>query len=426
MTARPAVLAGGGLLAALGGLYATQGLLSGLIHEGLPVVLRARGIGLDKIGLLSLLFLPSALKFLWAPRIDRLSAGGPQRRLLWAGRFQLLMLGGVLALLLLPLETALLAVIGLLLALMLVCVTQDIVTDGMAVQTLAGPQRGLGNSMQIGGSYLGYVLGGGMLVTVVGHSGWQEGLIYLAVLLALCSAPALWLRRRGVAAQPEAIGAESPAAPPSLRAAWRRMPLRWGMATVVAAQASLRWFSAIMLTYLVDRGFAVVEVGLLSGGGVAAAGISGAFLAGVLLKRLARRHVLRLSLGLHLALQLAYLLIESRGWHAKPLLAGVFLLFCVAMAFGFVALYTIMMDLASPAQAGTDFSLLQCTDAWCALVFGMAAGAVTAALGYGATFAITSGLALLGLLLAPRLHARAMPEEEGAADAPQQLARSLP
>ncbi|NVE01757.1 MFS transporter [Massilia sp. BJB1822] len=411
MTARPSALAAGGLLATLGGLYATQGLLSGLVHEGLPVLLRARGIGLDKIGLLSLLFLPCALKFLWAPRMDRLCADGPAQRLRWAGRFQLLLLGGVLALLLLPLETALLAVIGLLLALMLVSVTQDIVTDGMAVQTLSAPQRGLGNSMQIGGSYLGYILGGGLLVTLVGYSGWREGVLYLALLLGLCSLPLLWLRQRGLTAQPPARDVASPAAPPSLRTAWRRAPLRWGMATIVLSQAALRWFSAIMLTYLVDRGFAVAEVGLLSGGGVALAGVGGALLAGWLLKRSARQTLLTASLATHLLLQLGYLLIEGQGGQAKPVLAGIFLCFCAAMSFGFVVLYTIMMDLASPAQAGTDFSLLQCTDAWCALVFGLTAGAVTARWGYGVSFALTSVLALAGLLLAPRLYRRAVAPE---------------
>lgn len=167
-----------------------------------------------------------------------------------------------------------------------------------------------------------------------------------------------------------------------------------------------------MLTYLVDRGFAVVEIGILSGVGVAIAGVVGALLGGLLLKRYQRLSMLKASLITYLALQLTYLLIESQAWHTKPLLAGVFLLFCTTMSLGFVVLYTIMMDWASPAQAGTDYSLLQCTDAFCALVFGLSAGWVTSRLGYGATFVITSGLAFAGLLLAPRLYARALANGE--------------
>ncbi|MBC3917141.1 MFS transporter [Undibacterium sp. CY18W] len=401
-------MAAGSLLTVLGGLYATQGLLSGLVHEGLPVLLRARGIGLDKIGLLSLLFLPSALKFLWASRIDRLTAGQPEQSLCWAGNFQLFLLIGVLILTLLPLESALSAIMLLLLVLMVASVTQDIVTDGMAVQALPVSQRGLGNSMQIGGSYLGYILGGGLLVTAVGYLGWETGIRALAVLVALCGLPALWLRRRRVMPVVPVVPVTTmTATTPSLKAAWRRPSIRWGMATIISCQASLRWFSAIMLTYLVDRGFAVVEIGILSGAGVAVAGVVGALLGGVLLKRYQRLSMLKASLIAYLVLQLTYLLIETLGWHAKPLLAAVFLLFCTTMSLGFVVLYTIMMDWASPAQAGTDYSLLQCTDAFCALVFGLSAGVVTSRLGYGVTFMITSGLAFTGLLLAPRMYARA-------------------
>ncbi|MFZ6874493.1 MFS transporter [Undibacterium sp. Di27W] len=410
-----APMAAGSLLTVLGGLYASQGLLSGLVHEGLPVLLRARGIGLDKIGLLSLLFLPSALKFLWASRIDRLTQGQADQSLRWAGNFQLFLLLGVLVLTLLPLESALSGIMLLLLVLMVASVTQDIVTDGMAVQALPAAQRSLGNSMQIGGSYLGYILGGGLLVTAVGYLGWETGIRCLAALVALCGLPALWLRQRRILPVAPVIKTT-----PSLKAAWRRPTIRWGMATIISCQASLRWFSAIMLTYLVDRGFAVVEIGILSGAGVAIAGVVGALLGGLLLKRYQRLTMLKASLIAYLILQLSYLFIESQALHAKPLLAGIFLLFCTTMSLGFVVLYTIMMDWASPAQAGTDYSLLQCTDAFCALAFGLSAGWVTSRLGYGATFIITSGLAFAGLLMAPRLYARAAAdgEPDNVAEAP--------
>lgn len=402
-TQRPVQLAG--VLTTLGGLYATQGLVSGLAHEGLPVLLRAQGIGLDKIGLLSLLFLPTTIKFLWAARTDRITGSGPSTRLLWAGRLQLSLLAGMLALILLPPQDALVAIFTLLLLMMLVTVTQDIVTDGMAVQTLSRDQRGLGNTMQIGGSYLGYILGGGLWVMVVNQFGWIAGMGYMASLLLLCAIPALWLRKRALPSPPAAALADT--RHPSVRTAWRRPTVRWGMATVVAFQASVRWFTAIMLTYLIDHGFDVMQVGLLSSSGVALAGIAGAFLGGRLLNRVGRGTMLKASLVCYLLLQLAYLIVETQGWYAKPLLIGVFLAFCLSMSMGFVVLYTLMMDWSSPAQAGTDYSVFQCTDALCAVVFGLSAGVVTHHVGYGVTFAITSVLALAGLILAPRFYRHA-------------------
>lgn len=403
-------VAPGGLLTLFAGLYATQGLVGGLAHEALPVLLRARGVALDTIGLLSLLFLPSALKFLWAPAVDRRCAAGPTQRLHWARRLQLVLVAAALPLAWLAPGSAggagAAALAAVLLLLALVSVTQDIATDGMAVQTLEPGQRGLGNMLQIGGSYLGYILGGGLLVLMVQHLGWQAGLLYFCALLAMCTLPALWLGDRRLRPS-QAAAAQAPTAAPRLSRAWRRPQLRWGMATVIAFQAPVRWFTGVMLPHLVDRGFAAGEAGLLSGAGMALAGITGALLGGLLLRRFGRTGLMRACQALYLALLLAYLLTEATAWQPAAVLAALFLAFCTAMALGFVVLYTVMMDWASPAQAGTDYSLLQCTDAFCALVFGLGAATATHHLGYGASFAVAAALALAGLLLAPRLHARA-------------------
>src|SRR5687767_2389040 len=59
-------------LGLLGALYFSQGLPFGFFTQSLPVVLRQQGFSLGAIGLSSLLALPWALKFLWAPAIDRI------------------------------------------------------------------------------------------------------------------------------------------------------------------------------------------------------------------------------------------------------------------------------------------------------------------------------------------------------------------
>ena len=54
-------------------LYTAQGLTGSLVHSALPTILRQEGAALGDLGLLYLLFLPWALKFLWAPLVDRFS-----------------------------------------------------------------------------------------------------------------------------------------------------------------------------------------------------------------------------------------------------------------------------------------------------------------------------------------------------------------
>ena len=59
------------IVLAIGGLYVAQSVVGGITWTGLPAVMRERGLPLDQLGLLSLIALPWALKFLWSPAIDR-------------------------------------------------------------------------------------------------------------------------------------------------------------------------------------------------------------------------------------------------------------------------------------------------------------------------------------------------------------------
>src|SRR5580765_1603340 len=59
------------LFGLLSALYFAQGLPSGLIAKALPPLLREQGVSLSVIGFTSFLALPWALKFAWAPLIDR-------------------------------------------------------------------------------------------------------------------------------------------------------------------------------------------------------------------------------------------------------------------------------------------------------------------------------------------------------------------
>ena len=69
-TTRSAAL-GAGTLVTLGMLYFAQGLPYGFFTQALPVVLRQSGYTLTEISATGLLFAPWAVKFLWAPYVDR-------------------------------------------------------------------------------------------------------------------------------------------------------------------------------------------------------------------------------------------------------------------------------------------------------------------------------------------------------------------
>src|SRR5688500_8947917 len=70
-------------LGLLGALYLAQGVAFGFFTQALPVVMRQQGYALTWIGLSSLLALPWALKWLWAPVIDARYSPRLGRRRTW-------------------------------------------------------------------------------------------------------------------------------------------------------------------------------------------------------------------------------------------------------------------------------------------------------------------------------------------------------
>ncbi|HUS32855.1 MAG TPA: hypothetical protein VMZ53_30345, partial [Kofleriaceae bacterium] len=72
-----------GRFVVLGTLYFAQGLPFGFFVQAIPVILRQGGVSLSKIGFTSLLTLPWALKFLWAPYLDRVYSPRLGRRRTW-------------------------------------------------------------------------------------------------------------------------------------------------------------------------------------------------------------------------------------------------------------------------------------------------------------------------------------------------------
>lgn len=383
--APPARPATGALTLALvfGGLYAVQGVTGSLVQIGLPAIMRQSGAGLDRIGLLYLLFLPWGLKFLWAPLVDRHWSPRLGRRRSWILPCQAGLLLALAATALcdpvgqLPLVMALLFVMALLAA------TQDTATDALAVEVMPGSDRGIAGSAQVAGGYLGIVVGVGVWLPLYAAYGWAVSVLLLVLAAAVLTIP-VWLGRDIERARP------GPPARPSLLAALRRPKLRRGLAAVLAYQFGGRVGVALLGPFLVDAAMPIATIGWVKGIGGALIGLSSAVLAGLVLRRLRPGAGLWLFAAIHAAVFAGLAVAAGMGMR-DPMIIG-FLALAQGAAFSccFVALYSTMMGWCSPDQPGTDFALLQSADAVLAIVAGVAAGAIGQALGHVANFTLAA------------------------------------
>lgn len=379
------------------GLYAAQAITGSLVQTGLPTVLREEGMGLDRIGLLSLLFLPWALKFLWAPLVDRFCVVRLGRRRSWLLLCQALIASSFAVLSQLSPAGHFELMLCMLLAVSVFAATQDIATDALAVEVVDESRRAAVSSAGVFGGYVGFLLGVGAWLPVYAAFGWQASMLFMAGVVAVLTIPAVAARgiEDGV---PAPVAAGRPR--PRLSASFRRAEYRRGLGFMLVYQSGLRLGIALIGPFLVDTGLTLSDIGWLKGAGGAAAGLVAALAMLAVLRRPSARALMLAALAnavLFLALAGVW-----AGIVPPDLVAPLILAQSAAAATSMIALYAVMIGWCSPHQAGTDFALLQSADAVMAIAFGIAAGFIGQAFGHAAVFALAALLLVAGAALARR------------------------
>ena len=371
----------------VGGLYVGQSIISGMTFSALPSVLRDRGLPLDQIGLVYLAVLPWVLKFLWAPALERyrLPATGPSRSR------SIVLVGGLISAASLVLvgligPNSLVPLMAVLIVIAFAASTVDIACDGHAVESLSERHHGWGNAAQVGGAYIGAAIGSGLFLILVDRLDWTWATLTMAVLIVLLGLPFVL------------SPAPAPAAPrthqPSLRDALKRLDMRKGLALAAVYTLTQKWGLSMIGPFLVDKGLDLSFLGVINGAGGLVVGFACALIGGALVRMWGARAILVIALLLQAG---ALSGLAAAAWSAelpRMLLLGLALASSSAiMALGYVSLYAHFMALSDPRQAGIDFTLLQCMDAFVSMVGGVGAGWITQHFGYGAFFGIAGMLA---------------------------------
>ncbi|MFK7984609.1 MAG: MFS transporter [Sandaracinaceae bacterium] len=385
-------------LGLLASLYVAQGLPYGFFTQALPVRMREQGVGLGAIGLTALLALPWAFKFLVAPWVDR---HGSRRA--WIVPLQAGSALTLLAVSFVAPEDSWPLVLGAVFMTNLLAATQDVATDGMAVDLLPAKERGLGNGVQVAGYRAGMVIGGGVLLGVLGSAGWGLAVRLLALALVVSTLPALFARE---AARPTVRSSPGVG---DLLASLRRPHLAGWLVLLSVYKLGDALASSMVRPLLVDQGHDAAALGRILGGVGFGGGLAGALLGGWLIGQLGRQKAL-LGFGVLTAASilgyavLAYtpLNLTAANPSAIPLLYTLVLFEHLASGMATAALFTCMMDACREEHAATDYTLQACV---VVIATGFAAalsGFVAEGLGYVGLFVVSSLLTLAGTALVAR------------------------
>lgn len=379
-------------------LYLAHALPLYFYNVALPAILRHQGVDLRWIGMLSLLYIPWAFKFFWAPLIDRFYFKKLGKRKTWLLFTQIALVLGVVALALTQFDYGLgvFVIVGLWISTF--AATQDIAIDGYTVETFSESEYRLGSMAQSIGVALGSMVGGAATLWLYELYGWQTALISLAAMTALTMLAIFQIKEKS---NVEKISKH----PPSLIRAFKRPEMLWALALIVCYRIVEAPAMAMLNPMLIDQKWSLAQIGVLMSVIGAGIGLLAAVSAAFLLKKIAATQLLiwagwARSL-VYALLGVAVLLSWLNQWH---LLLGGFVIVILAIRYiAMTALYAHFMQTSSKEQAGTDFTILVCFELLVYFIGGAVSGFLAKAFGYGNFYLILAVSSVLSVLLSQLL-----------------------
>jgi PAT family beta-lactamase induction signal transducer AmpG len=373
-----------------------SGLPFNLPQSTLQAWLASLDVDLKTIGWLTLVGLPYAFKFLWAPLLDRFVPPFLGRRRGW-----IVLLQGALALViaalgLRPPNEAIYAVAVLALLLSFLSASQDVVIDAYRTDTLRPVERGLGSSAVQLGWRLASLVSGAVALVLSKFIGWRDTYFLMALLMAATVVLTLF------APEPE----RRVMPPRTLRAAvlepLGELLARPGALALVGLVVLYKVGDAAALSlstaFLIKGvGFTAEQVGAVAKTTSLAAILVGTVIGGLVFARLGLYRSMMIFGVLQAATNLLYSWLAVTG-HSMPVMIVAVGVDNLAGAMGATVFGAFIMALCDPRFSAFQFAILSSLSATARSVMGPIAAAIVGTIGWPRFFVVTFLAASPGLI----------------------------
>lgn len=266
-----------------------------LVNSTVPTLFRAEGLALEDFWAFSIMTIPAWAKFLWAPFVDRYGWVAFGRRKSWILTCTLLGVASLWILIFTPPSTETLAVvIAILFVHLLIMSTQDIAVDAYTLENLTEHERGAGSAFKVFAEAVGEALALGGLMYIYTRvvfpgtsSGWTSMILAAGCALILFTLPVLIRREPPMAPELELRRASGDR--PRLSKFFVRPDTPPIIALLLVGGFINFMLPPLIGPLLVDKGFSLLDVGIILGTVTPVAAPLGAISGGALITRIGLR-----------------------------------------------------------------------------------------------------------------------------------------
>ncbi|KJF44190.1 MFS transporter [Draconibacterium sediminis] len=377
-------------------LYLAQSIPMSFFSTVIPVIMRMENYSLESIGYIQLIKLPWILKMLWAPMVDKTSKNKRHYRrwIIMSEAFYALIIMSVGYL---NLQTDFTTIIILMVIAFTASATQDIATDAFAILILNKNERSLGNSMQSAGSFIGTMMGSGVLLIIYHYFGWLWLLRSLGLFVLFALIPvSLYNARNGN----EPDRSTKNVSPLEFIYFFRQRKIGAHLLLLFLFYSGIIGILTMIKPYFVDLGYDIKEIGIISGIFGTACGVLMTVPAGFLLRKKGITKAVWIFPVINVLVATFFFGLTYTNHALWLVYLGVALLWG-AYAMSSVFVYTMSMHVVRKGREGTDFTIQIVITHLSSLVIAIMSGKVADALTYRGLFAIEIGLGILILVLLP-------------------------
>ena len=373
-------------------LYIAQTIPMSFFSTVIPVMMRQENFTLSAIGLLQLIKLPWIVKFLWSPIVDRHTATtGDYKR--WIFSSELIYAILIFSVAMLDFKADFYTILTLIIISFVASATQDIATDALAVLSFSRKDKSMVNSMQSMGSFGGSMVGSGVLLLLFHQIGWNSLLPCLAVFVLVMLLPLFF--NKGIQITPKLPQQRAKKADVlyffTQRSIWKQIGF------LFLYYSGLIGTLAMVRPWLVDLGYSVQEIGMMSGVAGTFVGFISAFAGGMIIRKIGRWRA-RILFAVFVLMATLYFLGLSYTQPTTPLLYGGIFLLWGSYGMATIVVSSTTMDYVRQGRECTDFTIQTVITHLSGMIMAILSGRIADMTGYHGLFFFETCIAITSLV----------------------------